>query len=502
MTEENQLRLRLEGMVKDYAGTRVVDDVSIDLRAGEVLGLIGENGAGKSTIIKMISGIVEPTAGQIWLDGEPMQFRSAREAQAAGVSVVYQELTLVPFLSAAENVFLGKPYPRTRAGLADFRALEREAKEIFDSLETDLPLDIPVMEFPPAMQSMVAIARALATKARVFILDEPTAALTDTETEHLYKVIGLLKARGVGLIYISHRLEEILRITDRVVVLRDGKHVGTLPTSEATMEGLIGMMLGRTVEQMFPERVAPVGQPLLGVTDVSGPGVLKTSFVLNRGEILGIAGLAGSGRTEILRILAGAEQATAGSIRLDGRPYLPKSPQQALRSGVALVPEERRSMGLILTDSIAQNLAMANLKAVSRLGIWLSTVRLRSLARGLIERVGIKATGIGQAVGELSGGNQQKVVFGKCLAQKIKVLLLDEPTRGVDVGSKHEIYEIIRRVAAEGAGVILVSSDLPEIVGMADRIVVMKDREQCGVVDGRDTDERRLLTYCHTGVTE
>ena len=413
-TAEDPLRLRLEGMTKDYAGTRVVDNVGFDLRAGEVLGLIGENGAGKSTVVKMIGGIVEPTEGQILIDGTPVRFQSAREAQVGGVSVVYQELTLVPFLGAAENVFLGKPYPRTKAGLADFRALNAAAKKIFDSLETEVPLNVPVMEFSPAIQSIVAIGRALATEARVFILDEPTSALTDTETEHLYKVIRLLKARGVGLIYISHRLEEILKITDRVTVLRDGKLVGTVVTADATMEGLISMMLGRSMAQMFASRSAEIGEPLLEVSELSGPGLTNASFVLRRGEILGIAGLAGSGRTETLRMLAGAARPSSGTVKLDGRPYRPKSPREALQAGVALVPEERRSMGLILSDSIANNLVMSNLRAISRAGLWISSGRRRSLAKRLVSEVRVKATGIGQAVGELSGGNQQKVVFGKC----------------------------------------------------------------------------------------
>lgn len=492
-------RLRLEGMVKDYTGTRVVDGVSLELWPGEVLGLIGENGAGKSTLIKMISGIVEPSAGQMWIDGQPVSFSSTREAQAAGVSVVYQELTLVPHFNAVENVFLGKVYPRTAVGLANFRALRQAAQKIFDGLETILPLDVPVMELSPAMQSMVSIARALATKARVFILDEPTAALTHTETEHLFKVIQLLKARGVGLIYISHRLEEVLRVTDRIIALRDGKLVGTVATAEATMDGLIGMMLGRTVAQMFASRQAEIGGPLLEVSELSGPGIAGASFVLRRGEILGIAGLAGSGRTELLRILAGAARPSSGSIKLNGKPYKPKSPREALRAGVAMVPEERRSMGLILSESIANNLVMSNLGAISRAG-WISNGRRKSLAQRLVREVHVKTTGIGQAVGELSGGNQQKVVFGKCMARDITVLLLDEPTRGVDVGSKQEIYEIVRAIAANGTGVILVSSDLPEIVGLADRIVILKDNTQCGIVDGHDMDERRLVTCCNTGV--
>jgi ABC-type sugar transport system ATPase subunit len=497
---ENAPRLRVEGLVKEYPGTRVVDGVSFDLRAGEILGLIGENGAGKSTVIKMISGVIETNGGQVFIDEEPVSFKSAREAQRAGVGVVWQELSLVPFFGAAENVFLGKALPKTRTGLGDFRALKREAMKIFTSLETEIPMNVPVMELSPALQSMVAIARALATEARVFILDEPTAALTDTETRHLFKVLGLLRARGVGIIYISHRLQEILEITDRITVLRDGRLVDTVNTADVTMDRLINMMLGRTMGQMYTTRSAEVGEPFLEVSGLAGPGVVEASFVLRRGEILGISGLAGSGRTEVLNMLAGAAKPTSGTVTLSGKPYKPGHPKDALKAGVSLVPEERRSMGLILGDTISNNLVMSNLRAVSRAGLWLHARQQKNLAKRLVMEVGVKTTGVSQAVEELSGGNQQKVVLGKCLSRKLEVLLLDEPTRGVDVGSKHEIYEIIRRVAASGTGIVVVSSDLPEIVSMSDRIVVMKGNSQAGIVNACDVDEEKLLTYCHLGV--
>ena len=500
MSSEHAARLNVQGMVKEYSGTRVVDDVSFDLKSGEILGLIGENGAGKSTVIKMISGVIDTDGGQVFIDGEPVSFKSAREAQKAGVAVVWQELSLVPFFGAAENVFLGKPLPRTRAGLGDFGVLKREARRIFDSLETEIPMNVPVEQLSPALQSMVAIARALATEARVFILDEPTAALTDSETAHLFKVLRILRSKGVGILYVSHRLQEILDITDRVTVLRDGRLVGTVETRDASMDRLINMMLGRTMGQMYSVRYAQVGEPFLEVSSLVGPGVEEASFQLRRGEILGIGGLAGSGRTEILSLLAGAAKIASGNVRLEGRPYSPRNPKQALKSGVSLVPEERRSMGLIIRDTVSNNLVISNLRAVSRAGLWLQRKKQKQLSKRLVKDVGIKTSGIGQPVEELSGGNQQKVVFGKCLSRELKLLLLDEPTRGVDVGSKQEIYEIIRGVAANGTGVILVSSDLPELASMSDRIVIMKEKAQCGIVSAADVDEEKLLTYCHLGV--
>lgn len=493
-------KLRLDGLVKEYPGTRVVDDVSFEIRAGEIHALIGENGAGKSTIIKMVSGALSLNGGAVYLDGVEQSHNSVRDAQAAGIAVVPQELNLVGFFDAAENVFLGMPYPKMRVGLTDFTELRSRAKQVFDSLGTDIPLNVPVRELTPALQTMVSIARALVWNSQILILDEPTAALTDTETSHLFQVLRLLRERGTAILYVSHRLEEILTLSDRVTVLRDGRHVATISTADATMNSLITMMIGRTVDQMYPERIGEISAPVLEVDGLAGEGVDQASFVVHRGEILGIGGLAGSGRSEVLSLVMGAARRSSGTMKLDGQDFSPHSPTKAIAAGVVLVPEERRSMGLVLIDSIRENLTLANLTDIAWRGFWVKSRQDKALAQDLVGKLRIKTIGIEQQVRELSGGNQQKVVFGKCLAGKVKVLLLDEPTRGVDVGSKQEIYEIIRGVARDGTAVILVSSDLPELLGLSDRIVIMANGNQCDVLQAKDlADEAELLNHCYRG---
>ena len=495
--------LEIKNLVKDYFGVRVVDDVSFEVRPGEIHGLIGENGAGKSTVIKIVSGAVERTSGTILLDGTPVNFASTRQALESGISVVWQELSLIPYFNAPENIFNGQSYPKTRLGLTDNKALARKAAKIFESLETEIPLKTLVRDLSPANRAVVAIARALAVDTKLLILDEPTSPLTDTEITHLFKVLRLLRSRGVPLIYITHRLEEIMALADRVTVLRNGQFVATVNTSETSMDALITMMIGRTMEQMYPPRTTPIGEPVFAVKDLSGPGAQGINFTVHKGEILGIAGLTGSGRTEILRMLSGAVAPHSGDMTLAGKHYWPSGPGPALDEGVGFVPEERRALGLLLNASVGHNLVLSSLSELSVGGVVMKPVAEKNLGRRLIRQAGVKTTGLKQKVTELSGGNQQKVVFGRSFAKELQVLLLDEPTKGVDVGSKHEIYETVRAITATGTAVVLVSSDLPEIIGLSDRIVIMDKGHQCGIVP---VDEKmngdRLLTYCYRGIEE
>jgi ribose transport system ATP-binding protein len=502
-SESSGLRLEVKDLVKDYPGARVVDEVSFEVRAGEIHGIIGENGAGKSTIIKIVSGAVTKTSGTILLDGMPVDFGSSREAHASGVSVVWQELSLVPYFNAPENVFLGHPYPKTKLGLTDGKALAEKAAGIFRSLGVGIPLKAPVSELSPANQAIVAIARALAVDAKLLILDEPTAPLTNKEIKALFKVLRVLRDRGNALVYITHRLEEIMELADRVTVLRNGKRVATVNKADTSMDALITMMIGRTLEQMYPARTTPVGDPILEVEDLTGPGVKGVSFTLGKGEVLGVAGLTGSGRTEVLRMLAGAVAPSSGHMSLAGKRYWPSGPSAALRSGVGFVPEERRALGLVMPESVGFNLVLSSIPDIALGRALIKPSSERALGNRLVRQARVKTTGLDQGISELSGGNQQKALFGRQFARELRLLLLDEPTRGVDVGSKHEIYETVRTISASGTAVVLVSSDLPEIIGLADRILVMREGRQCGIVPvDEETTGDGLLSYCYRGIGE
>jgi ribose transport system ATP-binding protein/rhamnose transport system ATP-binding protein len=487
--------LDIRGLSKDYGSIRVVNDIHISVSAGTIHALLGENGAGKSTLIKMVAGVIPPDAGHLEIDGQRQQPKNVADAQALGIVALPQELTLVPGLGAAENIYLGQRQPGS-LGVINHRRLERNAREQMIRLGQSIPMNTPVGELSAVQQTMVALARALARNARVLVLDEPTAALTDTETEQLFDVLRGLRAAGTSIIYVSHRLEEVFRLADAATVMRNGSLVWTKPINETTTNDVVAAMIGRSQGEIFPPRSKDEGIEVLRVTDLTGYRLRGVSIAARSGRVLGIAGLAGAGRSELLKIIAGAQKAVDGEVRIDGKVIRGNSVKRAMVAGVALVPEERRSQGLIMKESIQGNIALANLPRVSRFGV-ASRRRERAMATRKVAELQIKAASVRQPVEELSGGNQQKVVLAKYLEQKPRVLLLDEPTRGIDIGTKAEIYTLVRGLASQGVAVIVVSSEIPELLGIADEIAVLHQGTLTGVVPAAETDEQSILHYCY-----
>ncbi|HEX2526002.1 MAG TPA: sugar ABC transporter ATP-binding protein [Geminicoccus sp.] len=468
--------LRLEGIVKSFPGVRALRGVSFDVRPGEVHALLGENGAGKSTLIKVMSGVHQQDEGTLYVDGKPVRFTSPQEAQAAGIAAIYQELLLFPELTVAENVFMGHA-PRLSWGGVDWATMRARTAEILHSLDIhDLDLDAPVGALSVGNRQRVEIAKALSMNARVLIMDEPTAALTEADVERLFGIVRRLRARGVGIIYISHRLVEIFDLADRVTVLRDGEYVATREVKDVTEPLLISMMVGRTIDQLYPHREPkPPGATLLEARSVAFPGTVEeASLTLRAGEIVGLAGLVGSGRSEFAQILFGITPASAGQILVDGKPVTIRSPSDAKRHGIAYVPEDRGIQGLIRPMRIRHNVSLAILDEISRF-FFIDRNREQDLAKRDIARFSIRASSMDQVVGKLSGGNQQKVVLAKWLATKPRILILDEPTRGIDVGAKAEIHRIMSELAGQGLAILMISSELPEVLGMSDRVLVMRE---------------------------
>jgi ABC-type sugar transport system ATPase subunit len=465
--------LKLEGISKSFPGVRALSDVSFDVRAGEVHALLGENGAGKSTMIKIMSGVYRPDAGTVLLDGKPVRFESPQEAQDAGIATIYQELLLFPELTVAENIFMGHA-PRGRFGI-DWKATREKARDLLASLDIgDLDVSALVGTLSVGNRQRVEIAKALSHNARVLIMDEPTAALTEHDVERLFGIVRLLRSRGVSVVYISHRLEEVFLLADRVTVLRDGEFVATKPVSETSKPDLIEMMVGRKIDQLFPKIEVPLGDVVLELQSVSRrPTTHAVSFALRAGEILGIAGLVGSGRSELAEVIFGMTPAESGTILVAGAPVRITSPTIAKRLGIAYVPEDRGRQGLIRPMPINENISLANLGRVSR-ATFIDRKAEDALARDSVERFHIRAAGIGQIVGKLSGGNQQKVGLSKWLATEPRILIMDEPTRGIDVGAKAEIHRLMGAFAKRGMAILMISSELPEVLGMSDRVLVMR----------------------------
>jgi ABC-type sugar transport system ATPase subunit len=463
----------LSGMSKSFVGVKVLKDVDFDVRAGEVHALLGENGAGKSTLIKMLSGLYTPDAGTVTVDGKEQKFSSTREATAAGIATVYQELLLFPELTVAENVFLGH-YPRAAGGWIDWPQVRSRTRALLDQLDTfDLDVDAKVLTLSVAQRQRVEIAKALSKDAKILIMDEPTASLVEADVQRLMQVVRQLRERGVGIVYVSHRMSEIFALADRVTVLRDGALVGTRDIGEVDERQLVSMMVGRPIDSLFPKAKAAIGETVLDVKNLNhGRHVRDISFSLRRGEILGIAGLVGSGRTELALTLFGMTPATSGEIALEGKPVRIASPRQARDLGIAYVPEDRGLQGLVKPMAIRKNVSMATIERVSS-GIFIKAAAEAGRALEAVKRLSIRCRDIGQPVGELSGGNQQKVVIAKWLETNPKVLILDEPTRGVDVGAKAEIHTIMGELVKQGVAILMISSELPEVLGMSDRVLVM-----------------------------
>ncbi|MFJ3805593.1 sugar ABC transporter ATP-binding protein [Streptomyces sp. NPDC090073] len=462
--------LRIEGIRKAFPGVVALDSVDFDLRRGEVHVLLGENGAGKSTLIKMLSGAYTPDAGRILAGGEEVRINGAQDSERLGIATIYQEFNLVPDLTVAENIFLGRQ-PR-RFGMIDRKRMEADAEVLLARVGVDVSPRTRVRELGIARLQMVEIAKALSLNARVLIMDEPTAVLTSEEVEKLFAIVRSLRADGVGVVFITHHLEEIAALGDRVTVIRDGRSVGQVPADTAEDE-LVRLMVGRSIEQQYPRERAERGAALLTVEGLTRDGVFQdVSFEVRAGEVVGIAGLVGAGRTEVVRAVFGADPYDGGVVKVSGNRLRRHDVNAAMTAGVGLVPEDRKGQGLVLDASVEENLGLVTMRAATRAGL-VDRKAQHGAAERIAGRLGVRMAGLGQHVRTLSGGNQQKVVIGKWLLADTRVLILDEPTRGIDVGAKVEIYQLINELTAAGTAVLMISSDLPEVLGMSDRVLVM-----------------------------
>jgi len=507
----------MESVSKSFPGVKALDDVSLDVGHGEILGLIGENGAGKSTLMKILSGVYPMDSGAIFLDGQPVQIHNPHQGQQLGISIIYQEFNLMPNLSVMENIFVGRE--AGRYGILDRGELRRQTQTLLDRLGVRLDPNSIVRDLSVAEQQMVEIAKALSLQVRVIIMDEPTSALSETEVTHLLAIMRDLKRDGLGIIFISHRLEEVLSICDRITVLRDGRNVGTIPAAAATQDTLIRMMVGRSRSELFhsQERFdtpAPAAVPAAGkaaepdvvlrvtgltrrgtALDASAIVIDDVSFDLRRGEILGMAGLVGAGRTETVRAIFGADKFDSGQIEIDGVPVTISSPMDAINHGIGFVPEDRKEQGLVLGLTVRENAALPNLDQLARFGF----MRLAAEAQRVkqyVQLLQIRTPSLDQHVLNLSGGNQQKVVISKWLMQQPRILIMDEPTRGIDVGAKAEIYRLMNQLAESGVSIIMISSELPEVLAMSDRIVCMSRGRVTGILSHAEATPELVMRYC------
>ena len=487
----NRAIIGLQNVSKSFGGVQALKDVQLEIFPGEVHALLGENGAGKSTLIKIMTGVQQPDKGQILLEGRPVHLANTREAQTQGIAAIYQEPSLFPDLDIAENIFVGRQ-PLNRGGV-DWKVMYGEASQLLKKLGSALDPRTKARELSVAQQQVVEIARALSINAKVFIMDEPTSSLTQGEVEELFTIVRQLRAAGTAIVFISHRLEELFVLADRVTILRDGTYIGTQPMANVTTEDLIRMMVGRNLDQLFPKQAVAAGKVVLQVESLGVEGIFSDiTFELRQGEIVGMSGLIGAGRTNVARAIFGIEPATTGTLRLEGRPITIKSPQTAMRLGIGYVPEDRKEQGLVLEMNIAQNITLPVLSRFARLG-WLNPKRELESARTASAQLEVKMTGVDQPVGQLSGGNQQKVVLAKWLGTKPKVLILDEPTRGIDVGTKAAVHQLMSSLAAEGMAILMISSELPEILGMSDRILVMRGGRLTGQFSRAEATQERLM---------
>lgn len=472
----------MKGINKSFAGNPVLKNAQFELADGEIHALVGENGAGKSTLMKILTGVYTRDGGEVLVDGHPVNFTHPKEAEAAGIVFIYQEINAMPDLSVTENMFIGREI-RKRFGVIDKVKMEQQAEEVLQRLGVRIRVKKPMGELSIGQQQMIEVAKALMVDAKVIIMDEPTAAMTLEETRTLFRILGDLKKKGVSVIYISHRMEEIFEICDRVTVLRDGQFIGTRRIGETDMNSLIRMMIGREIGERFPARNCTVGDTVLEVEDFTRAGTFSgVSFSIRAGEVLGVSGLMGAGRTEIMQAIFGYLPHDSGKIRVLGKEVDIRSPRQAKKLGIGFITEDRKTEGLMLEDSIQKNVGLPNLSQISRHGV-LDSKKDDEMVRNAIHDLSIRCSGPAEACENLSGGNQQKVVFAKWIFIDPKILILDEPTRGVDVGAKKEIYSIINRLAEKGVAVIMVSSELPEILGMSDRVMVVHEGEVAGILD-------------------
>jgi ABC-type sugar transport system ATPase subunit len=503
--EEKKVRqssalVSMSGVSKRFGGVSAIEGVDFDLREGEVHALVGENGAGKSTLMKVLSGVHRPDQGRLEVGGREVAFDSVRDAASEGIALVPQELELFEELTVTENLFVGRSRPRKGWLAFDWASMREQAEAVFERLGVRLDIGALVKDLSPANRQMVEIGRGLIRDARVLIMDEPTAALSERETSALFDAIASITARGVCVVYISHRLEEIFRVSHRVTVMRDGKKIETRPTKDFSHEELIRLMVGRELAALGARDEAPVGEVLLEVRGLSKLGEFEdVSFSLRSGEVVGLSGLVGAGRTEVARAIFGVSSADAGTVLVGGRAVEIKSPAEAQKAGIAYLPEERRSEGLILPFSISENVTFANLDALSRVG-FVNTSEQRRVARNFADTLRIRCNSVQDPVSSLSGGNQQKVVLAKSLSREPSVLMLDEPTRGVDVGAKSEIYRLIDSLARSGKAVLVISSELEEVLTVSNRVLVMREGRLVGEFSQSEATQE-LLTAAAMGVT-
>jgi ribose transport system ATP-binding protein/inositol transport system ATP-binding protein len=492
--------LRMTKIKKSYAMVEVLHGVNFELRKGEVHALVGENGAGKSTLIKCLGGIEPVDSGEIEIDGKPEYIKSITHAEQLGISIIHQELSLVPYMTVAENIYLGNM--PMKSGFVDDREMEKNARMVLDAVGMEkIHVRQKCSELMVAQQQMVEIARALVKKTRIIVMDEPTASLTERETEHLFEFVNRFRREGISIIYISHKLEEIFRIADRITVLRDGNYIGTKKTGEVNYDGLVAMMVGREYTGEYPSSGYSGGEEALRVEDLCSPGVFNNiSFSVHRGEVLGFYGLIGSGRTEVMRAIFGLDPRMTGRVYVEGKPAVIKKPSDAIGAGIALVPESRKEHGLIMAQSVRFNAMLAVLKRYIH-GIGIDSNYEEQTLNRYITSLNIKLKDVDQLVKHLSGGNQQKVVLAKWLAATPRVLIFDEPTRGIDVGAKHEIYKLIAELAGQGMAIIFISSELNEVIGLSDNMVVLCEGRQTGFLAKDQINEDAVIRYAMGGLS-
>jgi ABC-type sugar transport system ATPase subunit len=495
----DQTVLRMESISKAFPGVQALEKVDFEAQAGEVVALVGENGAGKSTLMKILSGAYRKDTGRVILGGREVEIESPHHAQQLGIATVYQEFNLTPNQTVAANIYISRE-PRQQGlgrylNLVDRRKMEADAQQMLNRVGARISPTALVRDLSVAQRQMVEIAKALAVEARIIIMDEPTAALGEEEVEVLFQIVNSLKAQGIVIIFITHRLEEMFRVANRVVILRDGHRVGELPIAEATTDRVIQLMVGRALTDIFQKEAVAIAAPVLEVKGLTRRGVVKdVSFTLRRGEILGFAGLVGAGRTETARLLFGADAKDSGEIRVDGRAVAITSPHDAVSAGLGLVPEDRSLQGLVLKLPLQENIVLPTLDGHSRLG-WVIRGLAQQTASKYVDWLSIRTPHLRQKAMFLSGGNQQKVVLAKWLASQPKVLILDEPTRGIDVGAKAEVHALMSKLAQGGMGIIMISSELPEILGMSDRILVMHEGSVAAILDRAEATQELIIAY-------
>ena len=492
------MQIEIRGIDKSFGGNAVLNGAGFLLDDGEVHALMGENGAGKSTLMKILTGVYTKDAGQVIVDGKEVCYNNPQEAEKAGIVFIHQELNVLFDLTVEENMFLGKEIKKV-FGICDRKAMRKRVQEILDMLGVDIDPTQRMDELSIGQQQMIEIAKALMVDAKVLIMDEPTAALTQSETEVLFKVVNSLRKKGVSIVYISHRMEEIFELCDRITILRDGTYIDTKRIADIDMNDIVKMMIGREIGERYPVRNSKIGDVAFEVKNLNCPGAFENvSFEVRAGEVLGVSGLMGAGRTEIMQAIFGNMPNVTGQLFLDGKEIKNKNPQQAIQNGIGFITEDRKVEGLMLEESIMKNISLANLGRISNGGV-INKKKEQELVNKGIEELRIRCFGPQHECNNLSGGNQQKVIFAKWIYTNPKVLILDEPTRGVDIGAKKEIYNIINELAAKGVAIIMVSSELPEVLGMSDRVMVVREGEVRGILNKEEANQESIMTLATGG---